>query len=373
MKALIRKLERLGVLTGWEMRPDATLSPFAVERPWDLDVRIDQGRNRLRLTGNPSSYGRGLNIHQARLSCAMEAAERYSAFASVFSEGIKDYTHDYMLTKRRYTELLNQEVPVLDPNEMCLEVPYRAQEIHWITAQRVDEIGYHRVYVPAQFVFLFSNLDEPSLTSGIPSTGFAAAHTLDEAKLSALLEVIERDAEKVMPYAKNRCFLLECDDRRISDSLEGLRRKGIQIQFLDMTTEFGIPCYKAFVQGPGGAVLKGSAAHLDGKRAALAAMTEIPYPYPYWFGSMPPSDELESIQYEDLPDYASGDPSADLERVENLLLKNGYRPIYVDLTREDLGIPVVKALVPGLEMMTVFDRFTPLGLRKFAHYLETAG
>jgi hypothetical protein len=42
----------------------------------------------------------------------------------------------------------------------------------------------------------------------------------------------------------------------------------------------------------------------------------------------------------------------------------------VDLTREDTAIPVCRALVPGLEMMTAFDRFTPLGLRQFAHYLD---
>jgi len=49
---------------------------------------------------------------------------------------------------------------------------------------------------------------------------------------------------------------------------------------------------------------------------------------------------------------------------------NGYKPIYVDLTREDLDIPVVKALVPGLEIMTVVDRFSPLSIRQFWHYLK---
>jgi ribosomal protein S12 methylthiotransferase accessory factor YcaO len=218
-------------------------------------------------------------------------------------------------------------------------------------------------------VFLFSDLDEVSLTSGLSSNGLAAGSTLEAARLSALLEVIERDAEKVVPYTKGQAFLLRSDDMKVSGILETCGQKGIQIQFLDITPETGIPCYKAFVQGPGGIILKGTGAHLDGKRALLSAMTEIPYPYPYWFGSMPAPEGLDFVQYENLPDYASGDPSRDLALMERLLGLNGYSPIYVDLTREDLSIPVVKALVPGLEIMTVLDRFSPLNLRQFGHYL----
>jgi len=220
-------------------------------------------------------------------------------------------------------------------------------------------------------VFLFPNLDEISLTSGLPSNGLAAAHTLKEAKLGSLLEVVERDAEKVVPYSKEKSFLLEAEDQKVSDVIERCRQKGIQIQFLDITPEFGIPCYKAFIQGPGGIILKGSGAHLDAKRAALAAMHEVPYPYPFWFGSMPAPEGGALLQYEGLPDYSTGDTSRDLRLLEKLLIKNGYRPIYIDLTREDLDIPVVKCLVPGLEFMTVLDRFSPLNVRQFGHYLRT--
>ena len=65
-----------------------------------------------------------------------------------------------------------------------------------------------------------------------------------------------------------------------------------------------------------------------------------------------------------------GEATQDLCNLEALLLANGYKPIYVDLTHRDTGISVCRAIVPGLEMMTFFDRFTPLGLRQFAHYQE---
>ncbi len=370
-KKITKKLERLGILTGWETRPDTTLSPYAIERPWNLDVTVKHGRNHWHLTGTQISYGRGLNIHQGRISCVMEAAERHSAFASFDSGRALGYKNDYSLIKARHEDLTKNGLGVLNPDDMCLEVPYQNHELHWILAEQVDQKGSHPIYVPAQFVFLFSNLDEISLTSGLPSNGLAAGHTIEEARLGSLLEAIERDAEKVVPYSRDRCFLLEAGDQKVSEIIEKCKQKGIQIQFLDITSEFGIPCYKAFIHGPGGVILKGSGANLDGKRAALAAMTEIPYPYPFWFGSMPAPEGVALLEYEALPNYSSGDPAQDLHILEKLLIMNGYRPIYIDLTREDLDIPVVKCLVPGLEIMTVLDRFSPLNIRQFGHYLKT--
>ena len=369
-KELIKKLERLGILKGWETRPDATLSPYAIERPWNLSITVKHGQNHWQLSGIQTSYGRGLNIHQGRISCVMEAAERYSAFASIDSGRALGYKKDYPLIKARYEDLVKRGLAVLDPNDMCLEVPYQNQELNWITAEQVAENGLRSIYVPAQLVFLFSNLDEISLTSGMPSNGLAAGNTVEDARLASVLEVIERDAEKVVPYSGDRCFLLESEDPKVNEMIEGCIQKGIQIRFLDITPEFGVPCYRAFIQGPGYVILKGTGANLDGKRAALAAMTEIPYPYPHWFGSMPAPEGLNTLEYEALPDYASGDPAKDLHLIERLLIMNGHRPIYVDLTREDLDIPVVKCLIPGLEMMTILDRFSPMSVRQFGHYLR---
>ena len=79
------------------------------------------------------------------------------------------------------------------------------------------------------------------------------------------------------------------------------------------------------------------------------------------------------LEYEDLPNYSTGDTKGDLALLHDLLIKNGYSAIYVNLTKKMLGVPVVRALVPGLEFMTFFDRFTPLCVRQFAHYLRLKG
>jgi len=55
-------------------------------------------------------------------------------------------------------------------------------------------------------------------------------------------------------------------------------------------------------------ILKGTGANLD-------------YPYPYWFGSMPAPEGLNTLEYEDLPDYIlTFDPAKDLQLLEKCLI-----------------------------------------------------
>jgi ribosomal protein S12 methylthiotransferase accessory factor YcaO len=44
----------------------------------------------------------------------------------------------------------------------------------------------------------------------------------------------------------------------------------------------------------------------------------------------------------------------------------------VDITRADIGIPVVKAIVPGLEIMADFDAFSRVSPKLFTRYQREA-
>jgi ribosomal protein S12 methylthiotransferase accessory factor YcaO len=364
------RLKAMDLKVGEETENQASLSPFALKIPWHLQVKVSVGRNHWELTGSQTSYGKGLNRDQARASCWMEVVERVSSFAGFDEKKALNYKGGHRLIHGTYEELREQYPDVLDPNEIQLEVPYRKQPLYWVSGVRVDEKGEHPIYVPAQLVFLFCNLDEISLSTGWPSTGLAAGSTLEEARLHSLLEVIERDAERVMPYIPEKCFSLGSDDPPVRKMLEGSTGQDVHVQFLDITSEFGIPCYKAFIQGLDGQILKGCAAHLDGKRAALSALTEVPY-HPSWFAPGSMVHRPRGLKWGDLPDYSAGNAGKDLKLLERLLGANGYGPIYVDLTREELDIPVVKTLIPGLEVFSEFDIFSPLSLRQFGHYLKT--
>ena len=51
-----------------------------------------------------------------------------------------------------------------------------------------------------------------------------------------------------------------------------------------------------------------------------------------------------------------------------MLAEHGKTPLYVNLTRKVLDIPVVRALVPGLCLTSDWDSFSRPDLRLFARY-----
>jgi ribosomal protein S12 methylthiotransferase accessory factor len=193
---------------------------------------------------------------------------------------------------------------------------------------------------------------------------------MEEAKVSALSEVFERDSESMGFYDPSRCFRLEGGFARLSALLGSYWEKGVDVIFQDITSAMGIPAYKCFVIAPDGEIVKGCGAHLDGKRAIISALTETPWPYPYSPLSAKGPEKLPVIRFEDLPDYATGNPSTDLQMLEKLLTANNHPPVYADLRRKDLEIPVVRAIVPGMETSSERDRHSRVSLRQFAAYLR---
>jgi ribosomal protein S12 methylthiotransferase accessory factor YcaO len=367
----LRALDELGALASEELTHESSLSPHGFLRRWRLNIFVKCRRHDYVLTGIQTSYGKGLSRDDARASYAMEIVERLSSFASVGSDALVGYRNAYPITYGSLSEIRASGRKVLDPNELRLEAPYADEPLHWLEAREKSEERLKPALIPVQAVFLFCNLDEVSLFSGLGSTGLASGNTPEQAKLSALLEVIERDCEATMPFHASRCFRVESDDPGVSQMLVNYKAKEIDLQFLDLTHELGIPCYKCMVMGPQGGVVKGTSAHLDGRRALLSALTETPYPFPGGPPSGPALKGLPTRRPEDLPRFGCGDPSRDLALLENLLWAKGYRPIYVDLTRDDVGIPVFKAIVPGLEFSADFDSTSRVSPRLFANYLST--
>ena len=363
-------LNRLSILNGEEMRHEASLSPIALIRRWNMSVSVVNGRNHYRLSGIQNSYGRGLSLDAARASNLMEVLERHSAFASIEPDRIPGYEIEYRMIKGTFSSFSDRGMAALDPNAVCLEVPYSGEELHWIEAETIIKGKPEPIRIPAQMVFPFCNLDEPALFSGLGSTGLASGNTMEQAKVSALLEVMERDAEATTPFDLSGCFRAETNDPEIGRLFAAYRQSGIDVLFQDLTSTFGIPCCKCFVRGRDGSISKGVGAHLSARKALLSALTETPYPFPGGPVSARGPENLVIVPLENLPDYSTGHPVHDLAIIEEILSANRFQPIYVDLTRKETGIPVVRAIVPGLEIMADFDVFSRLSPRLFFNYLK---
>ncbi|HAS90666.1 MAG TPA: hypothetical protein DCS48_15420 [Desulfovibrio sp.] len=363
-----RKLEAAGVFMGPQMRQKGCLSPFAVLHHWMVENRTDNGSLGNSLRAIQTSYGRGFTYEQACVSCAMEVAERVSSYAGIGKSGVANRTTSLPLSKGTYGEI-SQDCAAINPEKLSLEAPYEGQELWWMPAEKFDGEKHVEAKVPVQHVFLFCNLDEQNLFSGLSSTGLASGNTMAEARLSGLLEVLERDSDSTIPFDKEKCFTLETDDEEVQKHLNALEQSGIKVWFQDKTSELGVPCYTAFAVGKHGDINKGGGCSLTGKRALLSALTEIPYPFPG-----PPSQEIpEGLpvrKLEDLPDLTTGSAEGDVMVIEETLAANGFAPYYVDLTRKDLEIPVTRAIISGLEIVSDLDKFSRISKRLYRNYLD---
>ena len=369
----LSRLDKTPLFADVEMRHIASLSPIALLRRWNIDLKVQNGSLDYTLQGLATSYGRGLALADARAGLTMEVVERSSSFVSFNDAGVVNTLKDHPLTHARYSELTEQGINVFDPNLISLEVPYEDEKLYWMEGHtpKVDGDGYEPILVPVQMVYMFCNLDEVSLFSSPGSTGLASGNILEEAKVAALMEIFERDAEATKPFDKKDCFTLTTEDPKLNMLLDDYAARGVHVMFQDITTEFGIPCYYAFVMGRRGEVYRGTGAGLDGKRAIVSALTETPYPYPQSPPSAPALRGIEVRKHEELPSVAMEDPIRNVELLEKMLIANNRRPVYVELARKDLQFPVVKALIPNMELTADFDSFTRVSHRLFTNYLKT--
>lgn len=358
-------LEQAGVPLGAQARHMDSLSPVGLVRSWETSIRVRNGALNYAVSGQHMSYGRGLAFDAAQAALLMEIVERYSSWVSVENLALPDCASGRELVRARRSDLLEQGRAALDPNDLPLDASYSNEPLHWLPC---EDAGGATVYVPAQFIALFVNLDEQGFFGGLGSTGLASGNTVEQARLGALLEIIERDAETTTPVDPRTWLRVRSDDKDIAPLLAKYARRGVDVLLQECTSELGIPCYKAFAIGPQGQVVKGASAKLSGARAALSAILEVPYPFPFGPPSTPGPEELEVVTLESLPDLSTGSIATDLKLVEETLLRSGRTPLYADLTRKDLALPVTRAIVPRMELLPDFDsysRVSPRLLRKF--------
>ncbi len=317
--------------------------------------------------------GKGTSPQASRISAVMEAVERVCA--------------ESMPAERTVRGAHGALPDTVDPSSFALPfgTPYRpGATLSWTGALDLMTGGHH--WVPVDLVV---SPGRGELCSGTETNGLASGNTYTEAALHALYEVIERDAVAVEEFHHIHHDPAEAAARPVRlfdpatlppvavELLERLVDARLRVQLQDCTTALGIPVFavvlvdESYPGAEGQAIaFAGYGADLDPVRAMLRAITEAAQAHTgvilgardEFEGMRPIPDRAAMLQRRiellygegTLPFPAASEPSGadlfdDLHEVLRRLCAAGYeRCLVTSLTRPDLGIPVVRVLVPGL-------------------------
>ena len=309
--------------------------------------------------------GKGATPTEAKVSAMMEGLERYSAELRDRELRIDCYSH------------LDR---ALDPRELIL--PQGAEPdamIPWIFGW--DIMNDEEILVPANAVFhpLPSEFKSLFRTN---TTGLASGNVIEEAIFHGLAEVIERDAWALVE-ATRRTGPLICDveDEQAKGLLDKFAAAEVDVYLRDITSDIGIPTCAAAaddvrLRDPT-LLTTGMGTHTSAVVAVLRALTEVAQSRltqihgaredttiadfrkqigydrtkrlnRHWF------EASEKKAFSDIESFESDDFLLDIKYMLKKLEEAGLdRVVVVDLTREEIGLPVVRVIVPGLENSAV--------------------
>jgi YcaO-like protein with predicted kinase domain len=323
-----------------------------------------------------TSQGKGDTIAAAKASALMESIETWHA------ERINKpliYDSYVALSKRVLTADISR-LPQRNDSTLFIQRP-----ITWI--EGCDVATGESIWVPYASVmlnFVFQNGHVSQFESG--SNGLASGNHPCEAVCHALCEVIERDAVslwELMPEAERNSRQIDLSTIKspaLRQTLDCLHKHDIVVGIWDITSDINVPVfYAVIVEDPDSpnwravSTSAGYGAHLDPDIALSRALNEaIQSRLTTISGSRDDLFPSDYVRASNKSDHATAidiitNPAptrsvsitgpavsdtfeADLRTLLLCLSNVGInRVIVVDLTISEIGIPVVKVVVPGLE------------------------
>jgi ribosomal protein S12 methylthiotransferase accessory factor len=288
-----------------------------------------------------------------------------------------------------------------------------------------DLVSDEEIMVPASIALFRYTPPPPAINpfSYFHTNGLASGNVMEEAICHALCEVIERDAMSLadlrasaIPFHILRTIVHSLNaaafsvspilaDRFVDDPsifsdvdiqeinfepvkslVEKFRHAGISLMVKNITSDIGIPTFNAssieWISHDYGYLAEGHGTHPDARIALLRAITEVSQTRAANIQGA--RDDLRKIKYNDentddrrawqfmrstkkikfseVPTFFNEDILDDINLILYRLKNVGMNQvIIVDLTNQDIGIPVVRAIVPGLETFKITK--SVMGLR----------
>ena len=364
----------------------------------------------LRRSLRSKSAGKGSTGEQSEVSALCEAIERYSGA----------YSGDEIRIRRRFVDFAEED-EAIHPNDVQLfsdhqldnaesinaeghpynVVPPRLGpevELDWTPAWSFTQ-GRHR-YLPTSMLYGTSAEQRGSTDLIADSNGCAAGNTLEEAILQGFYELVERDAFAIWWYNGLRVpgvDLASFGDEFLASAEDYYGRHEREVWMLDVTSDLGIPSFVALSRRPDGEtedIIYGAGAHADPRLAALRAVCELnqcltwlprpggsdgppgsparpgrpmiddPFALRWWQTAriadcswLVPEPDAPLRQGAQYPATETEDTRDDVEHFKALVEARGMEFLVLDQTRPDVGMPVVRVIVPG--MRHFWARFAP--------------
>ncbi|NIM48279.1 MAG: TOMM precursor leader peptide-binding protein [Gemmatimonadales bacterium] len=269
------------------------------------------------------------------------------------------------------------------PKSRCVLIPRPFDpklEVEWSPLWSLTNQEYR--YLPSAYCY-YGHPEFSARWCSPDSNGCAAGNTPEEAILQGFMELVERDHVALWWYNRVRrrgvdlaSFGLPYLDQ-IVDHYAEIQR---DIWILDITGDLGIStfaCISRRTDRPHEDILLGFGAHFDPKVAILRSITEVNQFLPsvalanrdgsthylfadelardWWMRAriedldyLVPDPKVSPARLADFDDPSSDDLLADIQIGIERARQHGLEVLVLDQTRPDIGLAVVKVVVPGL-------------------------
>lgn len=332
------------------------------------------------------AQGKGATLEEAKVSGAMESIETYHAEHVVAPLFLGSYRE----MRARHPVVAVERLPRLTVSRFGPDLP-----LLWSVGTELATGA--KMLLPYELVHLDFRLPLPTGSGAfvMGSNGLASGNQLVEAIVHGLYEVIERDANTLWHLGGEesqrvrRVDLATVDDGRCREVLQRFDAARIETIVWETTTDVGISSFLCTVvdrdsDEPWPTVpISGSGCHARRGIALLRALTEAAQGRLTLISAA--RDDLSQASFDpatarhrarairalaaaspatrsfhEAPDASGETFEEDLNRALTALARVGLDQIVVaNLTRPELGIPVVRVVVPGLETMSELPGFVP--------------
>ncbi|MDK3159785.1 TOMM precursor leader peptide-binding protein [Kamptonema cortianum] len=338
------------------------------------------------------SAGKGRTETQAKASAFCEAIERYSGV----------FQGDELRIQSSYQQLGEQAIhpnhclnfseqqyaTCLEWNAQCQSVFQRVpapfdetRDIEWTPVWSLTHQTFK--YLPTAYCYF--GYPQPSPADCWADTnGCAAGNTLEEAILQGFMELVERDSVALWWYnriSRPGVDLASFAEPYFQDLIEYYRSIHRQLWVLDITSDLQIPTFAAISRRCDREIediILGFGSHFDPKLAIQRALTEVNQLLPpvlyanadgstqyatsadppviHWWKTatvanqpyLTPSAQLPVQRACDYPYTPTSDLLEDLKRCQQIVEQKGMEMLVLDQTRPDIGLRVVKVIIPGM-------------------------